>query len=433
MLHNFLKLPHRADLSFEEKERQKNVTIFSLFTIAVFLTFGTLYLFEGIYLIGTLEIASALLLGINIYCLRYKNTISLSARILVFLVMVMSLIIFVRGGIADTGNLWILTFPMFALLLMDRREGVAWILVYSLLLGMVIALHYWGLVTLHFTFLELRQTLIVFAVFVFLNYFNEKIKIEARKEIDAANQELIEKDRLLMEQSKVVEIGKMMQDVSHQFQHPLNTVGLMLQNLPDDYDDGWIDKPYIEKLVNDSMLHIQYITHTLDDFRLLFHADRKKNFFTVGTVVHAALELLAGSLKGYSIHFELIDDSTTELYTFENDLMRAIFNILHNAKDAIIAKRQMRESGKTGNILVRTYEDNGSVYISVEDDAGTIPTDTMKRLFDPYCATHTQCDVRFIGLYMAKKIIEKNLGGSLVLTNQANGALFTVTLPKKRP
>ena len=97
----------------------------------------------------------------------------------------------------------------------------------------------------------------------------------------------------------------------------------------------------------------------------------------------------------------------------------AVEVLTKNAIDAL--------AGRGGKISVtaRTLDSNG-VIISVADNGPGIPRDLRARIFDP--GFSTKKSGWGIGLSLAKRIVEENHGGKLVLANTEQGATFEIIL-----
>lgn len=66
------------------------------------------------------------------------------------------------------------------------------------------------------------------------------------------------------------------------------------------------------------------------------------------------------------------------------------------------------------------------VDIIISDNAGGISDEVIGRVFDPYFTTKEQGKGVGIGLYMAKEIIERHMGGKIYCENTDVGVRFVV-------
>jgi signal transduction histidine kinase len=64
----------------------------------------------------------------------------------------------------------------------------------------------------------------------------------------------------------------------------------------------------------------------------------------------------------------------------------------------------------------------------VQDNAGGINPELLPQLFDPYFTTKGPATGTGIGLYMARTLIERNMGGIISAANSNGGAIFTIIL-----
>jgi signal transduction histidine kinase len=97
----------------------------------------------------------------------------------------------------------------------------------------------------------------------------------------------------------------------------------------------------------------------------------------------------------------------------------AVEVLTKNAIDAL--------AGRGGKIRVTAAPlDGNGVIISVADNGPGIPRELRARIFDP--GFSTKKSGWGIGLSLAKRIVEENHGGKLVLTNTEQGATFEIIL-----
>ena len=60
----------------------------------------------------------------------------------------------------------------------------------------------------------------------------------------------------------------------------------------------------------------------------------------------------------------------------------------------------------------------------IEDNTGGIEPQYLNKIFEPYFSTKEKSDG--IGLYIAKTIIEKEMGGTLKVSNSKKGAICII-------
>ena len=258
---------------------------------------------------------------------------------------------------------------------------------------------------------------IALALILFLVYKTVLTRISMVEDLKRQKDEIIKKDTVLQEQSKLAAMGEMVGSIAHQWRQPLNSLNINIENLDDDYADGLIDAKFIDKFIAKQTNTIQFMSHTIDDFRNFFRVDKVKRVFSVREAIENIISIQSAQLKNYNISVE-IRGKDFKLNAIESEFKQTILNIISNAKDAII-KTEM----PYGQIKVALKK--GSIIIS--DNAGGISQKIIDRIFEPYFTTKSQGEGTGMGLYMSKMIIEKNMNGILMVKNIKDGAEFSVT------
>jgi PAS domain S-box-containing protein len=252
-----------------------------------------------------------------------------------------------------------------------------------------------------------------------LKKMNELLDIQVEKEV--AHRMKIQKEQeverqFLVQKSKLSSMGEMMGAIAHQWRQPLNALNINIQNLDDDFDEGLVDKAFINKFIEKNKKTIHFMSRTIDDFRNFFKIDKEKKEFSLRDAISETLSLQSAQFENRNIHVDL-EGEDKKFYGFKGEFQQVILNIINNAKDAIIEQKI-----KEGRI--RIILDDKSIVI--EDNAGGIKAEMIERIFEPYFTTKDQGEGTGIGLYMSKMIVEKNMGGRLMVENVSQGAKFTI-------
>jgi len=253
-----------------------------------------------------------------------------------------------------------------------------------------------------------------------LEYLNQNLQNEVQSKLESIR----EKEAMLLEQSKLAAMGEMIGNIAHQWRQPLNNLALINQDMYVKLLLGKEDIEGFEKaqtLINDN---IQFMSKTIDNFRNFFNPDKEKVDFTLEEAVEQTLQILDATFKSHFLTLDFKSGSHTVLNNHFGELEQVLLILLQNAKDMLVEKKI-----KSPKISIVTKEEENKVIVTIEDNAGGVPENIIHKIFEPYFTTKFQSKGTGLGLYMAKIIIEKNMGGSLTIRNTDKGALFKVVLP----
>jgi signal transduction histidine kinase len=256
-----------------------------------------------------------------------------------------------------------------------------------------------------------------------LNHLNDTLNDTIRNALVEARS----KDRLLTLQSRYAAMGEMIEQIAHQWRQPLNTLGLINQNLYFKRQLGNCDDLCYEKTHEQFEEHLQYMSKTIDDFRNYYKMDKCNIEEDIGELAAIALRLNEVLLKYARINTRLIIQTSKKVLISKNEMIQVLMNLIKNAHDAI--KERSIESGE---ITITVLETRGWVKVLVEDNGGGIDEATMMKIFDIYFTTKSDDKGTGLGLYMCRNIVEESFGGTIGVENTSKGARFTISLPIER-
>ena len=236
-----------------------------------------------------------------------------------------------------------------------------------------------------------------------------------------AVEELGRQEQLLIRQGRLAAMGEMIGNIAHQWRQPLNTLGLIVQELPHYYERNLFSKEYLDASVTRAMQVINYMSKTIDGFRNFFGPDKEKELFRASEVLAKTVAIVESAFNELKLEIEVGADADIFIFGYPNEFSQVILNILMNAKDAILERRVTKP-----RVAVRLFRENGRAVLTISDNAGGIMPEIIDKIFDPYFTTKAPDKGTGIGLFMSKTIIEKNMNGTLTVRNTEQGAEFRI-------
>jgi len=210
-------------------------------------------------------------------------------------------------------------------------------------------------------------------------------------------------------------MGEMIGNIAHQWRQPLTHLGYTLMNISEAQKHGELDDATLHKKIDEANAQLDFMSQTIDDFKDFYAPNKEKEDFSLALATQETLEIMRNTLKLSDIEVELIVTNDAHIHNYKNEYKQVLLNLLSNAKDALVDR-------VTKGAKIYIVIDKNTV--SIEDNAGGIKTDVVKRIFEPYFSTKEGNSG--IGLYMSKMIAERNMDAKLTVQNNTEGAAFTL-------
>ncbi len=232
-----------------------------------------------------------------------------------------------------------------------------------------------------------------------------------------------EKDKLMLQQRRLAQMGEMLNMISHQWKQPLNNLSILSQALVLKYQLNELDDTEIDYFNSNTSKQIAQMLDTINDFRSFFKPQKDKKVFNITETIGHAVGILLPIFKKENIILNLSLSENCYIYGYSNELGQGLINILNNAKDALI-----ENDIEDKRIDITLSHDAQDIHLAVSDNAGGIPDYAIDKVFDPYFSTKNEKHGTGIGLYMCKIIIEEHMNGKISVYNKNSGASIEVTL-----
>jgi len=273
---------------------------------------------------------------------------------------------------------------------------------------------------------------LIIAIFAFIILFalykNQKI---LQHLIEKKSNELIEKQKIISQQSKMIAMAEILDNIAHQWRQPLSVITTASSGVKLNKELGILN----EKVLFESMDMITeqavYLSNTISDFQN-FQTQNKRNVnICISQTIEKTISLINLNLEAKKIKI-IQNIQSIKVLGIENELIQVFLNVLNNSIDAF-----EKEKIENKLIVIDISKQEESVVISIKDNAGGISEDIIERVFEPYFTSKHKSQGTGIGLYMSYEIICKHMKGEFFVENSVftensikhKGANFTIVLP----
>lgn len=212
---------------------------------------------------------------------------------------------------------------------------------------------------------------------------------------------------------------------SHDLKTPLATVANLCEETLDEFGPQLPDEA--RKLIDAARQRIFRMSAMIDELLASTVAtesidDREE--MDAARSIHEALERVKPLAQRREIQLDL-QLGAPPIWSNHVRLREAVYNLISNAVKFA--------PSKSGKVVIRSEQHDGTVRISVADNGPGIPKDELLRVFAPFhrLATHRDQPGTGLGLYFAKNLVEA-LGGRISVESEpGRGCTFYIDLPLK--
>lgn len=215
-------------------------------------------------------------------------------------------------------------------------------------------------------------------------------------------------------------LGRMVASLAHQVRTPLSSAMLYASNL------GAPNLPSAtrERFQSKLMDRLQDLEKQVNDMLLFAKGGDNKVIkpFTIEQLVSEYQPMVETALRSNQIDYcQEVEGEQTQILGNVNAIASALSNLVMNA---------IQIAGKEAQIDVYFRPVNGELRISVQDSGPGVPKELQNKIMEPFFTTRSQGTG--LGLAVVQMVCRAHDGRLELLSEEGDGACFTVCLPLER-
>ncbi|MBI5683086.1 MAG: hypothetical protein HZC45_07985 [Deltaproteobacteria bacterium] len=275
------------------------------------------------------------------------------------------------------------------------------------------------------------RTATIFLIAGFLGFLSERTRHD-REEILKMNMELTtltsnlnstynnlqEVKRQVEQSEKLAAIGRLVAELAHEINNPLDGIKNCLNVLTIEKDDTELRERYF-KLMQESVRDIEQ--SVIDLLEYAKQHDFKLEMVNVNDVVKRTILMGEYKFNKYGIKVKrLLEEDLPDIHGDPHHLQQVFFNIIFNAIDAM---------PNGGSLMIETRREDGFVGVEITDTGTGIPKKDIEKIFMPFYTTKKLGEGTGLGLPISAGIVRRHNGQMDVYSYLNIGTTFRIILP----
>lgn len=243
-------------------------------------------------------------------------------------------------------------------------------------------------------------------------------QISAYNALQEANTQLIRAERKALKSSIDTEIGQSLQGLVHiallETESLMRTIEKAQKELEAELKDRDLilfDRLKLKsKVASDSIRNIQKYAQVLMETSVM---NLNKDSGDLNRTIHSVIKYISPMKKFHSVNFKT-DLKKLPLCNYDSEQIQHL--LVHLFTNSAEAK-------KDATILIKTYYDNKSIFIEIEDNGPGFPVDIVHSFSDL-----SSLKTGSYGLFLCKSILDQH-NGEMVINESLSGASIKFSLP----
>ncbi|SDB55416.1 histidine kinase [Desulfonatronum thiosulfatophilum] len=244
--------------------------------------------------------------------------------------------------------------------------------------------------------------------------------------------EMLEKDAQLIQASKMTSLGQLSAGIAHELNQPLNMIKMGSEFLDMAVNEKTpLSDESLRQISNEMSAQVDRATEIINHLREFGRkSDFTKEPIDINKPVRGVLSIMMHQLSLQNIVVTLdLNETLPPILAHVNRLEQVLFNLVTNARDAIMDKYVSLEEDGRREIMIRSFQEHDRVCLSVTDSGCGMSDKIVKKIFDPFFTTKQTGMGMGLGLSISYGIIKDYDGTIEIKSEEGNGTTFILTFP----
>jgi PAS domain S-box-containing protein len=231
---------------------------------------------------------------------------------------------------------------------------------------------------------------------------------------------------------RMANLGEMASGIAHEINQPLNIISMIFDKiLFDSARSNRVDIDFIKEKSDRIFENITRIRNIIDHIRAFSrsHDDYVLSTFNINLAIENAVSMITEQFKYLGITLNLnLERELPEICGNTFKFEQVIVNLLVNAKDAILEKKNAAKEYADPEICITTWHDFNSITVTVTDNGIGIKEEDINNVILPFYTTKAEGKGTGLGLSICYQIIKEMSGTIDIISSRSTGTEIEITI-----